>query len=486
MNAQEDFSIQSSWATEPYFYAADHPEQWTPFRYQEAGVEYALARDHVLFGDAPGLGKTAESILLGNAIGAKKTLVICPASLRLNWEREIWRWSTLPNVSTYPIFKASNGVSDAHNYIITSYSLICQSAIHRALMSQKWDHLILDEAHALKDPKKNKRVHAICDDTGLRSVAGRITLASGTILPNQPIECYNVIRMLAWDAIDRASLQEFRETYYALGEGWVFGPVVKYDARGHPYTVRERHWSDQVRNVPRNLDDLQYRLRKNIMVRRRKDQVLHQLPPKQWHVFPMAITPEMRAAMKHPGWLEAQALYELDPDSFDRNVPIDGAISTAMRLLGEAMAPSMADYVDELFEGGVRKLVVGAFHRSVLTYLHERLKRYGVVYMDGGTSDRKKQWAVDEFQTKDEIGIMLGQMLPLGEGWTLTQAQDVLFAESYWVPGKMEQLLDRIHRIGQDGLYVCGHVPVVPGSIMERQLGTLVEKERNIHAALDG
>ena len=98
----EDFSVQRSRATEPLFYQAPVPEAMQALvrRYQLAGVEYHLGRDHALFGDAPGLGKTAECILLGNAIQAKKTLVICPASLRLKCAREIWMWSTLDGVTT--------------------------------------------------------------------------------------------------------------------------------------------------------------------------------------------------------------------------------------------------------------------------------------------------------------------------------------------------------------------------------------------------
>ena len=70
-------------AVAPAFYRAPHPDGVTPYEYQLAGVEYHLVRDHALFGDAPGLGKSAECILLGNAIEAEHTLVICPASLRL-------------------------------------------------------------------------------------------------------------------------------------------------------------------------------------------------------------------------------------------------------------------------------------------------------------------------------------------------------------------------------------------------------------------
>ena len=158
----------------------------------------------------------------------------------------------------------------------------------------------------------------------------------------------------------------------------------------------------------------------------------------------------------------------------------------------------MADYIEELLLEGVEKIVVGAWHRnpseeggvagtgmSVLHYLRHRLKKYGVAYMDGTTSDRNKQAAVDDFQGDESIRIIIGQLQTIGEGWTLTAAQDGVLAEFWWVPGKNDQFLDRMHRRGQDGGYVLGHLPLVPGSMDERVVGTAVQKDRNIHLAMD-
>ena len=134
---------------------------------------------------------------------------------------------------------------------------------------------------------------------------------------------------------------------------------------------------------------------------------------------------------------------------------------------------------------GVYKIVVAAWHHSVLDLLKERLSKHGLVYMDGSTSAARKQEVVDQFQTDEDIHIILGQMLPLGEGWTLAKAQDVLLAEPDWVPGKNDQMLDRIHRIGQEGDYILGHVPVVPDTLDERILSTAIAKDQNIYRALD-
>ncbi|MEE9598181.1 MAG: DEAD/DEAH box helicase [Acidiferrobacterales bacterium] len=487
-----DFQVERSRAISPLFYRAPVPPLPPGVRlkeYQHAAVEYALARNHCLIGDAPGLGKTAEAICLSNALDAQRNLVVCPASLRLNWEREIWTWSTLPNVSTYPVLKSSDGVSLAHNYVIVSYDLLRNEAVLEALMAGRWDHLILDEAHYLKDPQGNKRTKVLCAPDLLPSVVGRITMLSGTVLPNQPIECYNAIRLLDWEAINCLSLKNFREAYYEKGGGMVRGPVfIDRDSNGfliEPRWVNKLHWSNEVRNVPINLADLQHRLRSHIMVRRLKEQVLHELPKKRWHPFPLATTPAIRKALKHEGWKQAEKLYELDPTSFDKGIPIDGAISTARRELGEAKAPAVADYIEDLLSSGVEKLVVAAWHHTVLDYLRSRLAQYGLVYMDGNTTPVKKQLAVDAFQIDEDIRIILGQMIPLGEGCTLTQAQDVVLCEPDWVPGKNDQLLDRIHRIGQVGGYVLGHVPVVPGTLDEKILSTAIRKDINIFAALD-
>ncbi len=478
----EDFQIQRSRATEPMFYHAPSPPNMTPKNYQHAGVEYALERDHCLIGDAPGLGKSAEAILLGNAIGATRSLIVCPAALRLNWEREVWMWSTLPNVSTYPVLKGSDGISNKHDYVIISYSLLSNPSILHAIMDLRWDHLILDEAHAIKDPKGNKRTKVLCAPDLLPSVVGRITMLTGTPMPNQPVEIYNAARLINWDCIDRMSLTAFREEYYDIGSGMVRGPVFDEEKQ---CMVNKLHWSNEVRNIPTNLPQLQRKLRKHIMVRRLKEDVLKELPPVRWHMFPLMMTTAIRKALRHPGWKQAEKMYDMDAHAFDAGVPIDGAVATARRELGEAKAAAVATYINELIEEGVEKVVVAAWHLSVLSYLRETLAHHGLVYMDGSTSARNKQAAVDTFQNDDKIKIILGQMIPMGTGWTLTQAQDVVFADFDWTPASNTQMLDRVNRIGQKGNYTVGHVPVVPDSLDERILSAVIKKAQNIHRALD-
>ena len=105
--------------------------------------------------------------------------------------------------------------------------------------------------------------------------------------------------------------------------------------------------------------------------------------------------------------------------------------------------------------------------------------------LDGKAGASTKQKNVDTFQSNDDIMIILGQKMPLGEGWTLTAAQDVVDAEPDWTPGRNDQLFDRVHRRGQVKGVVC-HVPVMQGTLDERVLSTTIRKAISINEAMDG
>jgi len=487
-----DPEVIASRAIDWDYFRAPHPEDVTPMPFQYAGAEYAIQRDHCLIGDPPGLGKSCQSLLVDNVIKPKRTLILCPASLRLNWQREVYMWSDREQLSTYPVLKSADGVSNKATHVILSYALLASRPIFDAIMDLNWDHVILDECQALKDPKGNTRTKGITGFMehgdyipGLINNTGRFSLLSGTPMPNQPVEAYNAIRLCDWDTIDEMSLEGFRNYYYAKGSGMVRGMVERTDKFGNAVMRSELHHSNDVRNQPRRMPELQERLRKHIMVRRSKKKVLPQLPPVRWHPFPLEMSAEIRKALKHPGFKEAEHLHDMDPEAFDGGIPIDGQISTARRELGEAKAPQVAKYIEELLEEGIAKIVVSAWHTDVLDYLRERLKKHGLVFMTGKTSSNKKQMAVDAFQGDDRISIILGQKTVLGLGWTLTESQDVVDAEPDWVPGVNDQLLDRINRIGQTGAYTIGHLAIAPGTLDERIINNAIKKSQVLHDALD-
>lgn len=451
----------------------DNPRTGEPYSYlpyQKAGIEYALGRDHCIIGDEPGLGKTIQAIGLANAMDARKVLVVCPASIRLNWEREIHDWSTLHRVKTYPILKGSDGVNPHRNYTIVSYDLLRNKSIHAALRAQEWALGIFDEGHYLKTPDA-QRTRAIFGggqrpapgqynfyENGLMKNINRMVAMTGTPLPNRPREAYTLARGLNWESIDYMSQDAF---YTRYNPPKVFGRDEEIKGR---------------------LPELNARLRTNLMVRRHKKDVLPQLPDKRYEMTYI----EPNGAVRDV--LAREALIDFDPmDLFNSDFTLDGTpISTLRREMGEAMVPRVVEYIQYMMDVVEHpKLIVFSHHRSVAAELMERLSKYSPVLHQGGMSTPAKEQSKIDFITNAGIRIFIGQLDTM-EGVDGLQhiCSDVVFAEPAWTPGRNEQCVDRAHRIGQHD-NVVAHFLLVEGSFNEKVLNVVLDKAGDIHAALD-
>jgi len=165
-------------------------------------------------------------------------------------------------------------------------------------------------------------------------------------------------------------------------------------------------------------------------------------------------------------------------------VPVGSALPEIRREMGVAKAPLVAEYITDLMEGGLSKLVVFGKHLEVIGILERRLARYNPAVIVGATAPRRRQEIVDRFQEDPGTRVFIGNEAA-EEGWTLTAAADVVLAEPSWVPGKNEQRVDRLHRIGQlKGVVV--HIPVVEESLDAQVLGSAAYKAADINAQLDG
>jgi SWI/SNF-related matrix-associated actin-dependent regulator 1 of chromatin subfamily A len=440
-------------------------KEYMPF--QLAGIEYALDKNNALIGDEPGLGKTIQAVGVANAIGAKRVLVVAPASIRLNWQREIKAWSTIPRVSTYPILKASNGVSPHANYVITSYDLTRNTGIHEALCSTEWDLIVLDEAHYLKS-RDAIRTRAMFGggrslpfrDRWLQQKTQRILALTGTPLPNRPRECYTLARGLCWDAIDWTSWDDFCFRY---------NPSSRM-ATGHILEMKGR------------LPELRSRLRCNFMVRRHKKDVLTSLPDKRYEMAYVEPDGAIAAVLKK------ERLLDFDPNILMSSFEINGEIATIRREMGEAKVPRVVQHIKYLLDlVEVPKLVMFSHHRVVMDMLRQELERYGVVEVRGGMSTQAKQNSVDNFVNNADYRIFSGQLDAAGFGIDGLQkvASRVIFAEPAWTPGTNEQAVDRCHRHGQHDNVVAEFL-IAEGSFDERILGPMIGKVGIIHEALDG
>ena len=430
-------SIEQSWRNESNAHIACPADQelW-PF--QKCDIEYALTRKCTLIGDQPGLGKTPVAICFANEIRAKRVLVICPASIRVQWVKRIREWTTLRwPYCIHPILVGRHGVHPTAEWTVVSYDLARTEAIGKALAKGHYDLLILDEAHYLKTPdsRRTRAVFGGGHDRLFEAFAERserILALTGTPLPNRPREAYTLARGLCWDSIDWMSEDSFKER---------FNPSQTIE-KINPQTGERKIFIDERSG---RHGELQNRLRANFMTRHLKREVMSQLKMPVFDIIQL----EETAAVKQA--LEAESLLNIDPEMLQgADFSALGDIATVRRMMGVALAPQVADYIDMLIDGGEEKLVVFAYHHQVLDILQAAWQKHGVIRVDGNTSAARKMKAVEEFQTDPRKQIMLGQILAMGTGTDGLQKVSchALIAEPDWVPGNNEQAFDRLDRGG--------------------------------------
>lgn len=467
-------AVEASWAADNARAISLPPakELW-PF--QRASVAYALERSHCLIGDQPGLGKTMSAIAISNEIQAKHNLVICPASIRYQWAEKIMQWDiarpTWRDISV--IVSSRRGIPmPLRRWTIISWDLIRSEGLWLALAKEHFDHLILDEAHYAKKgaAKRTRSVFGGGEHLAARPLmecSEKVTALTGTPLPKRPLEAYTLCRNLCPDSIDFMSEEDFSEKFNSIQSGM-------FTRDNGDVGFWKEEWVG-------NEAELQNRLRANFMVRHLKRDVMSDL---QYPVFDL-IRVEETSAVKQA--LAAERLLDIDPITLSGiNAQALGHIAEARRMMGLAMAPQVANYVQMLLEAGEEKLVLFAWHIGVLDILEQHLVDYGVIRVDGSDGAKRKYTKVQEFINDPSKRIILGNVLSLGTGTDGLQhvASHGLLAEASWVHGDNEQCADRLDRGGQRSK-VQFDIFVAPGSIAEKVLAVSLQDARIVHKALD-
>ncbi len=462
--------IQASWkpTSEAHIKCPPDKELWA---FQKADIEYALRRRNTLIGDQPGLGKTPIAICFANEIAAKRVLVICPASIRIQWVLKIREWSTMSYpLIIHPILHSRHGVHPQAQWTVVSYELARTEAIANALAKGTYDLIILDEAHYLKTIGSRRTRAVFGGGEGrtfepLASRAGAILALTGTPLPNRPREAYTLARGMCFDAIDWQSEDQFNSR---------FNPSIRGE-RIDPVNGRTIIFNDERSG---RHSELQNRLRGNFMVRHLKREVMPQLKMPRYDIIQLEETGPVKQV------LEAEKLLDIDPDQFEgADFAALGHIAVVRRMMGLALAPQIANYVKMLIDGGEEKIVLFCWHIEVANILEKALAAYGVVRVSN-VSD--KAGKVKRFVEDRNMRIILGNTLTLGTGTDGLQAvcNHAIIAEPDWVSGNNEQAFDRLDRGGQTRT-VQGDIMVAPNSFAEKILASSLRKNRITHNALD-
>lgn len=447
--------------------------------FQRADLAYMLKRERVLDADEPGLGKTATAIVYANEIEAQRILVICPASIRLQWLTKIAEWSTMgetykvDNTLAYAVTSGKGGVHPSAAWTVVSYELARNPGILAALRQTRYDLLILDEAHYLKSvaARRTRAVfgggHDPLYHEALAASAKRIVALTGTPLPNRPREAYVLGRHFDHGALDWLSEDRFNER---------FNPIEWREVQRKDGSIARVSDERSGRHA-----ELQNRLRANFMTRHLKREVMKDLKYPVYDLVRLEETAAIRAALK------AESLLGIDPEHLEgANAEVFGHIAEARRVMGEAMAPQVADYVATLLMGGEEKVVLFYWHISVGQILFDRLSRYGVCRVDGSTGPVRKEALVKQFTTDPRCRVIMGNHLSLGTGTDglQTVCWHAISAEPDWVHGTNQQDFDRLDRGGQRN-QVLGDICVVPGSLAEKVLASALRKGHIVHHSLD-
>lgn len=430
--------------------------------FQAEGIAFINAQNgRALIGDEMGLGKTIQAIgWLAIHPDIRPAIVVCPATVKQNWAREIKKWFVKPqNVC---VLKGQGGkhLPKADIYII-NYDIL--HFWKDKLLSAQPQALILDESHYIKNPKTIRTTTIMDKDEGMGRRIPNVICLSGTPVINRPIEFYNTIRLINWKLFP--SRFQFAKDYCAAKHtrwGWDF-------------------------NGASNTEELHQTLSGTIMLRRRKVDVLKDLPPKQRTVVPIEMengeaAEYSRAENNFIGWLSATAGTEAARKAAKAEALVKIEYLKQLALKGKIAA--VQQWITD-FLGSGEKLVVFCTHTDTVDWL---VNTFGpvAVRLDGSTSQTARQQAIDSFQNDPKVRLFVGNIKAAGVGITLTAASNTCFIELGWTPGEHSQAEDRVHRIGQEADSVNAWYLLAQNTVEEDIAELLDYKSDVLSSILDG
>lgn len=457
-----------------------HPEGLDYLDYQYGGVSFAYdlwkAKKHGCFiADDMGLGKTIQALGFINKIAvdlerSPKTLIICPASMKMSWYREAKKWLVRKPSMIVMESGIPAQVIDRHNIVIINYDIL--KKYERPLVMADWDVTIYDESHYMKNSNAQRSKFG----SNMSKVSDFVLLLSGTPLTNRPIDLWHQLNVIDWDMF--ASRNEFAFRFCGgniLGDGAT------------------------------NLDELQNLLRSTYMIRRMKEDVLTELPPKIRQVVELSRSGFDKVLKNEAPYIEAVKAYMDRMDAIEAKKAVSGMTEeeykkeiSKMRTgklgdLGEiarirhetalAKVGKVVDFVKDILENK-QKVVVFAHHRDVIEQIAGAFPGESVM-LYGGMSTADKDAAVQEFMKNPKIRVFVISIIAGGVGLTLTSADVAVFAELSWLPSDISQAEDRLHRIGQKATTFIYHL-VVEGSIDAYMAQKCVAKQMIVDAAVNG
>ena len=455
-------------------FEGDHYMLLNPYPYQLLGVRYALDHKRCIFGDQPGLGKTLQAIC--SVVKAHNeaqrygdtfpVLVICPAALKINWQREFKKFAGIDaiilddkNKGTWHLFWEQRMC----NVFITNYESLRKFFVVRIDDSSRFTQrsieydrrkdifraVIIDESHKCKTNKtqQSKFVEGICK--GKRWVFE----LTGTPVVNNNTDLIQQLKIM-----DRLN---------------DFGGYRKFVDR----------YCDGI-DQSSNMKELNHRLWQTCFFRREKQKVLTELPEKsrQYMLVDISTMKEYQDAEKD--MVTYLRTYKDTPEE-DIRRKMKASIMVKMGLLKQISARGkikpMAEFIHDIIDGG-EKLIVFAYLKEVVEELKKEFPK--AVTVTGSDSVEQKQKAVDDFQQKPSCKLIILNYKSGGTGLTLTASSRVAFIEFPWTYSDCEQAEDRAHRNGQKNNVNCYYF--LGNGTIDEYMYKIIQTKKNIADGVTG
>jgi SWI/SNF-related matrix-associated actin-dependent regulator 1 of chromatin subfamily A len=425
------------------------------FPFQKRSITFIETKNgRALIADQMGLGKTCQSLAWCHLHPEKRpVIIVVPASLKLNWEQEIEKW--LPNPTVQILYGTLPNKQLTGEFIIINYDVLPYWLDQ--LISLNAAILITDEGHYYKN-NKAKRTRAV---KRLSRRIPHIIVLTGTPIMNRPIEIYNAIKII--DPTVVSNRMDFALKYCDA----------RYDGFGWNFDGAS------------NTQELHERLTHTIMIRRKKSDVLKDLPPKIRSYVPLEIDNQDEydeAEKDFIHWLAKKKGAEAAKRASNAEMFVKVEMLKQITIKGKINR--CIQWVKDFLEVE-DKLVIFTTHTSTIDALINEFGKLAVK-VDGSVTNEKRNQAVQQFQNNNLIKLFIGNIQAAGIGITLTAASAVAFVELDWVVGNHTQAEDRIHRIGQKAESINIYYLIAVNTIEEKLIKLLEKKAKVLDSVLDG
>jgi SWI/SNF-related matrix-associated actin-dependent regulator 1 of chromatin subfamily A len=417
-----------------------------PLNHQKIAIEKLAGSKRFILADDMGLGKTTSTIIAALETGAKKILIVCPASLKINWQREI------ANYSDRPVFIAEGKkFSTESDFVIVNYDILknfhdTKTKEESLLEQSKFDLVILDEAHMISNvqAQRTKIINSFAKKIS------RVWLLTGTPMTSRPMNYYNLLNLIE----------------SPVAQNWK-AYAIRY-CQGYQFSAGKR----KVWNVSgaSNLEELRDRTSKQIL-RRLKEEVLD-LPDK-------IITPVyLRLKSKEYEDLMGEYFdwYDKNPDESSSLTVQFSKLMKVRKVIANEKTKQTIEFAENILEQG-KKIIIFTNFTDTLQTIYQHFGKQAV-YLDGSCSNAMRQQAVDSFQNDEKIRVFVGNLKAAGVGLTLTSAEVVIMNDLSFVPAEHSQAEDRAYRYGQKS-NVLVYYPIYDNTI-EAAIYDILNKKKQI------